>query len=344
MKLVHKSLTLCISAVCAAFAAIHPPAIAQSVENKPYIAYYNPGDGFKPAQRDFTKIFLQLAGSLEHHGSPEPYIRHVIAEHERIAKKYKAATGKNTTARPKYLKDEFVENLLKNWNKLSTGLKLESLSRQSGRNMRLAIMGTWNMSVSEMVSFESQLTPGEAAAYRNLISKTYFTRTDLPITEKFYASPAYDKLTETGKNFLTKRTARGIMSPDERNRNIQDDKGGSLVVKLLNSHHEQLMHYMVTDGKKLVNADSLIAILKGGLKLDQDTIKLDGLSEHERDALQFSHAIKADFVKRFQYIRQTVKSQDEAEGTVRAIYAMVDNLAVIAHSEFEAGLLELRAN
>ncbi len=330
------SLVTAISAVCSTAS----PAVAQT-SPPPYAQYYDPATGFKPAQRDLTKIFMQLAGSLEHHGTPEPYIRHVIAEHERIAAKYKAATGKNTTARPEYLTDEFIENLLANWQKLDEGLKLEALSLKTGKNMRLAIMGTWNMPVPELASLETGLAPSEASAYSQLLGKRYFAKTDLAAVDAFYKGP-YDKLSDTGKAQLSKRVMLGTLPPDKRDAAIQNDKGGSLIVGLLNSHQEQLTNYMSTEGAKLVNADTMIATLKNGLKLDQEELNLAGMNEFSRDAFQYSHAVRADFVKRFDHIRQN-QPKDTAEGTVDAVYAMVDNLAVIAHSELKAALLETRA-
>lgn len=312
-------------------------------DQTPYAPYFNPANGFKPAQRDLTKIFLQMAGSLEHFGTPEPYIRHVLAEHTRIAAKYKSATGKDDTALPTYLTDDFVEHLLGNWKKLTPGLKLDSLCRQSGRNMRLAIMGTWNMPVSEIVAQETALSDAEKKEFAGFIAKDYFKKSDFPNLERFYQDGnGYDKLSETGKEEMTRRTARGMMAPEKRNAAIKDDKGGSLVVALLNTHHEALMNYLTTDSKKVVNGDTLLATLKSGLKLDQDKVNFSGMNEYQRDALQYSNAIKADFVKRFQYIRQTVKPENEAEGTVQAVYAMVDNIAAIANSEFRAGLLEMK--
>ena len=45
-------------------------------ETKPeYFSSFDPAKGFKPAQRDLTEVYLQLAASLENFGSPEPYLR-----------------------------------------------------------------------------------------------------------------------------------------------------------------------------------------------------------------------------------------------------------------------------
>lgn len=310
----------------------------------PYAAYYNPDVGFKPAQRDFTKIFLQLAGSLEHHGTPELYIRHVMAEHERIEKKYKAATGKETTARPKYLTDQFVENLIGNWNKMNTGLKLETLSRDAGKNMRLAIMGTWNLSNPELLDLETEFTKDELALYAKFLAMPHFKKQSFPELESFYSDGGgWDRMTEIGRSQMTKRVAYGILPPGEREAKQQKDKGGSLVVKLLNTHTDELMHYLSTDSEKVVNGDTLFSSLKTGLKLDGDVPKLEGLDEYVRDAYQFSHAIKWEFDYRAKYIREKITSKSNAEQTIEALNAMVENLAVIANSEFRAGLADQKA-
>lgn len=323
---------------CAAFAANRNTVAA---EQSPYAAYYNPTSGFKPAQRDFTKIFMQLAGSLEHHGSPEPYIRHMMAEHDRIERKYKAATGKEASVRPKYLTAQFVENLITTWNKITPGLKLDTLSKDAGRNMRLAIMGTWNLSAQELVAHEGKLSTEEAAAYRKLLDKSFFAKGDMKLLDAFYKG-SYDKLSDLGKSNLSRRIHLGSMPAGERDAEIQNQKGGSLSVKLLNKHTDDLMHYMTTDSQKEVNGDTLLSSLKTGLKLGGPVPNLNGIDEYERDAYQFSHAIKWEFDQRFNYIRKAVAPAKDAEDTIEAVYAMVDNLSVILNSEFEAALLEMR--
>jgi hypothetical protein len=313
-------------------------------ESAPYAEYYNPDSGFKPAQRDFTKIFLQMAGSLEHHGSPEPYIRHVLAEHTRIAAKYKAATGKDDTPRPRYLTDHFVEHLLANWNKLTPSLKLDSLCRQSGRNMRLAIMGTWNMPIAELVAQEAALTGDEKKSLQNLLEKPFFAREDFPSVEAFYADGGgYDKLSESGKSQLSRRVHLGTLTPDKRDAAIKDDKGGSLAVALLNSHHEALIKYLTTNSKEVVNGDTLLATMKSGLKLDQDELDLSELTDYQRDAFQFSHAIKADFEKRYDFVNKNTTNAASAKNMKAALFSMVDNLVAIADSEFRAGLMEIQS-
>ena len=73
-----------------------------------HLEHYNSKDGFSPASKSLSAIMLKIAGSLEHHGSPEPYLKWILEkEHPRIAAKWKNATGQDRTSRPAYLTDEY---------------------------------------------------------------------------------------------------------------------------------------------------------------------------------------------------------------------------------------------
>lgn len=113
-------------------AADTPPEYQQS---------YDPQTGFTAAQTNLTKIFLQVAGSLEHHGSPAPYIRHMQAEHKRISALFAKQTGKATTRMPAHMTDEYIDKFIANWNALSPKLGLDKLAREAGRSAREAIQG-----------------------------------------------------------------------------------------------------------------------------------------------------------------------------------------------------------
>ena len=119
MKLVHKSLTPCIFSICVIMAS----AIAQENGKPAYIVFYNPERGFKPAQTSLTQVFLQLAGSLEYCGSPEPYIRHMQTEHKRVSTRFTEKTGKPHQSRmPSHMTDDYLERFIANWNALSPRL------------------------------------------------------------------------------------------------------------------------------------------------------------------------------------------------------------------------------
>lgn len=143
MKLVHKSLTPYISILCAVLTALSLPVAAQSSNAAAYSAFYNPVKGFKPAQTNLTAVFLQIAGSLECHGSPAQYIRHLQAEELRVAAKYKASTGRTLKShRPAYMTDEYIDTLIANWELLSPKLHLDDLAKKAGLCAREAIRGT----------------------------------------------------------------------------------------------------------------------------------------------------------------------------------------------------------
>lgn len=113
-------------------------------QTKPeYLALFDPAKGFKPAQRDLTEIFLQIAGSLENYGSPEPYLRHMVAEHNRISALYRQKFGTAPASfRPAYMTDQYIDRLSANWNVLSPKLGLDTYAKDVGHMMRDAIKGT----------------------------------------------------------------------------------------------------------------------------------------------------------------------------------------------------------
>lgn len=142
MKLVHKSLTPLIVAI--SLLAIAPSIEAQTRSaSTEYLRFFNPAQGFKPAQTSLTQIFLQIAGSLEYYGSPVPYLRYIQAEELRIAAKYKAKTGRTMKShRPAQMTDAYIGQLIENWNLLSPQLGLESFAKEAGLCAREAIRGT----------------------------------------------------------------------------------------------------------------------------------------------------------------------------------------------------------
>lgn len=330
MKLVHKSLTPLLLAVAALFAPCQPLAAAPEGKPPPYLEYFDPAKGFKPGQRNLTKIFMQLAGSLEHYGSPEPYIRYVMAVH-------KQQGGKDC---PDYLTDEYVEDIIARWNRLSKNLMLDAIARNAGRNMRLAIQGTWNMPVWEGVAQETALSPKEAAMFRKFLEKPYFKKSDFKELEVFYSDGgAYDKLSPSGKAAISLRVKRGQMTPDQRDTSIRD-KGGSLAIKILNTYQDKLGEYLSGKSKEVVNTDNLIAMLKEGLKLDEDSPNLSGMTDYTYDAIFYSHLIRSEFIAIFNHLRRA-ETKERAEGFTELIKSkFIRDIAIIANSEFKANLPE----
>ena len=117
--------------------------VASAAEQPEYLASFDPAKGFKPAQRDLTEIFLQIAGSLEAYGSPEPYLRHIAQEHARIEALYRQKFGNAPKSyRPVYLTDSYIDQFAANWNHLAPNLGLDPLTKEIGNDMRQAIKGT----------------------------------------------------------------------------------------------------------------------------------------------------------------------------------------------------------
>jgi hypothetical protein len=105
--------------------------------------FFEPAKGFKPAQQDLTEIFLQIAGSLEHYGSPVPYLRHIAGEHERIQGLYRQKLGKQPISyRPSHMTDKYLDRFSANWTVLSAKLNLAPFTKEVGHLMRDAILGT----------------------------------------------------------------------------------------------------------------------------------------------------------------------------------------------------------
>ena len=120
--------------VIALLSLFNASAPTTSAADKPeYFASFDPAKGFKPAQTDLTEVFLQIAGSLECYGSPEPYLRHMKAEHARIETKYHQRFGRESRAYwPAYMTDEYFEQFAANWKMMAPKLGLEVLTKHTG--------------------------------------------------------------------------------------------------------------------------------------------------------------------------------------------------------------------
>jgi hypothetical protein len=323
----------------AALLLLSPFDSAKSGEPPPYAEHFNPANGFKPAQRNLTAVFLQMAGSLEHFGTPEPYMRHVLAEHARIDARYKKATGKDGSSRPGYFTEEYVQKLVKNWNNMAPALSLETFAKKSGQNMRYALMGSWNMTIGEKLAVEDKLSPAEAATYRKLLEKPWFEKRDFQTLEAFYGS-GYDKLSELGKSQMSKRIKLGALTPEKRAAALENEKGGTMVVTLLNAHQKRTLAYLENKNIPKVNSDNLETDLVSKLGLKGNDVNLAKQDEFEHDALFYSHLIRAGMTKRIDAVRAQVKDPAQVKAVEESLTAIIGELAVLAQSEFEAAIYE----
>lgn len=133
-----------VGALLATFAFLCVPKATLWADGRPeFLSSFDPAKGFKSAQADLTDIFLQIGASLECYGSPEPYMRHVKAEHERVEAKFRQQLGRaSKTCWPAYMTDEYFGQFAANWAALAPKIGLVALARNTGHNMRDAILGT----------------------------------------------------------------------------------------------------------------------------------------------------------------------------------------------------------
>jgi len=333
----HKCLKIsCLKLLIALFVVVFiPPCGAQA-----YLKHYDPQKGFRPASRSLTTAFLKLAASLEHHGSPEPYIRYVLAEHARIDGKYRKATGKASSARPEYFTDEYLANLLSNWKKLEKPLQLDQLCRDSGRYMRHAIRGSWHKTSDELVAEESNLNAAQKKQYRAFLMKAHFKKSDFAALEAFYEKGAgFENLSQAGKDQMSQRVWLGTQSPDERDKFKRDRKGGTSLVRLFNDYQQRLMADINDGGEREVTSATLEKILIEQLRLKDDDPKIAEFTWNSEDAVRYAHLMKWEFTRRWKLVAEQL---DEA-GTKRVsgqTLSMVDNLRILVNSELLAAINE----
>lgn len=307
-----------------------------------YLHNYDPQKGFGKADKSLTTIFLKIAGSLEHHGSPEPYLKWILEkEHPRIAAKWEDATGIERTSRPNYLTDDYLEKLLAGWESLEKPLGLEKLCRESGRYMRFAIDGSWNKTPEDWAFEEPGLSQKQRGLYKKLLAKPFFTKADFKETESFYADGGgHEKLSKTGKAQLSDRFWLGKMPKNQRDNEFARRKGGTELVKFLNSFQERIQNNINTGGKRVVDADLMKKELANLLKLNGEKIKLVETDWTIRDSIAYSHLIKQGFDERFSHVDRT-SSKEDAEWAEKMMGAMLDALRIAAYSEIDAAIYEL---
>lgn len=317
-------------------------ALSAQVKVSEKLKEYDPEKGFTSAQRNLTTAFLKLAGSLEH-GSPEPYIRYVLKENARIDAKYQKAFGGNSTSRPAYLTDEYVENLITQWKMLEKPLKLDVLCREAGKHMRFAIRGSWNKSAGELAEEEVNLTDQQRKVFQKFIEKPFFKKGQFPELDAFYKDGGgYSELSSEGKKLLTERFFLGSASPEVREKLTAEKKakysGGTFIVDLFNEYQKRRLA-VTNDPKTKVNSDDLEETLIERLRLHEKVEDLDKHAWNEKDAIWHSHYVRELFRSRFRAVEQKL-SAEGAKSVKGVMESMSENLLVFVHMEFIAGLRE----
>lgn len=299
--------------------------------------------GFAPPAASFQKIFLQLAGSLEFLGSPEPYFRHIMAEHARIDAAYQKATGKPCSALPAYFTAEYADRLMRNWNKMAPVLKLEALCRESGRNLRYAMMGSWNIPTSELLAMETTLSKKEASAYGLLLQKPFFTKADLSQAAAFYSS-GYDKLSEGGKTQLSSRVWLGTLTDEKREKALAGNSGGTLLLRILNEHQEKSLAWLKDSAAPKANAATLEADLIKRLHLLSETVDMKDQPAFTQQAVSYSRAVVSLFRQRLDQMKDNASMARQAALAEEYMVGVVRELVVLAQLEFNLALDEAWLN
>ncbi|MCB1094526.1 MAG: hypothetical protein KDN22_03005 [Verrucomicrobiae bacterium] len=94
----------------------------------------------KPATGSLPEAYKRLADSLEHYGTPIPYLRHVLSEHERVQVKYRRKMGKSgPSAVPDWLTEEHIAKMERSWAKLSPSLELDAFAKRTGKRINAAL-------------------------------------------------------------------------------------------------------------------------------------------------------------------------------------------------------------
>ena len=325
--------------LCAGLTGLATAQIKESEKLKEY----DPKEGFTPARRNLTTALLKLAGSLEHQGSPEPYIRYVIKENTRIDKKYWKAFGGNSTSKPAYLTDAYVENLIGEWKKLEKPLKLEALCREAGKQIRFAIRGSWHKSFAELAAEETSLTGEQKEQFQKFIGMPFFKKDGFPELDAFYKDGGgYGQLSPAGKKLMSERFFLGSASPEVRAQLAAEKKvkysGGTFIVDILNEYQKKRVAALA-DPKLKVNSDVLEVMLIERLRLGEEIKDLSKHAWNEKDSVRHSHAVKELFLSRFRLFEGRISDEGE-KITKQNLSLMAENLMVLAHLEFMAGLTE----
>ena len=169
-----------------------------------YLQSFDPKKGFKPAQKDLTEIFLQIAGSLEFYGSPEPYLRHMASEHTRIAAKYQTKYGKiGRSFRPAQMTDQYIDTLSTSWKLLSPKFGLDAFAKEIGDAMRDGIQGTRGTGTivvaifneHQSLAFDAMAGKGNQPGDFEALKATLVTRLELDkarVDDRDYSVPQRD--------------------------------------------------------------------------------------------------------------------------------------------------------
>lgn len=246
-----------------------------------YKDFYDPAVGFEELDADLVDVFIKIAGSLEHHQSPEPYLRYVLAEYQ--SRSSRMGQGRMGDVEP-ILTEEYVDGIMASWNQMREPLQMDEFARLSGIYLRHAVLGFWHQTIEERLSYEPNLNETDQARYRAIVERTFLEDVDMPAMELFYAE-VRDKLTEQGKQSVSFRFWNGTRS----NREIWDymkelmDSGSFL--------HRILREFPADAEDETYTGHQLVGSIRVSLALEQ-TVDLSDYGWMDIDSIEYAHNIK----------------------------------------------------
>ncbi len=321
MKLVQKPLTPRIFTAFVLLLTLHPRAIAEAPA---YLQYFDPAKGFRPAQLNLTAIFLQIAGSLEHSGSPEPYLRHIQAENKRITALYKAKTGNQPANHmPAYLTPEYADQWMENWNLLSPRLGLDALAKSAGACARQAMMGS----------------DGKGTVVLDLLLQ--HQRAVAKGMEGTGLKPGFDELqaklsTTLGFTSEKPQSPSALAAAEKALTEPERQEFSTLLSKprIEKADFGRLEHFYKNGYDKLSEAGKaeMSKRVWGG-------VRGDGPDATKLEAISFAQVFRDEEAKRFKKIDGVMSAADAAPFK-QVIWGTFLDLGKLAQAELELGLLE----
>lgn len=278
-------------------------------------------------EENLSAVYVKIARSLEHHGSPEPYIRWVVAE-----------VGKsNPGALPDYFTEEYAEQLIGNWNKLEAPLQLDKLSREAGLYMRYAFRGSVHGDADEIVGFQSHLSTEKLKRYRYWTEKATLGKADMAKFNIFY-DKVFDELNAIGQNFIRVMLYGSMEDPPQQHEIIKGmiERGTLLAVAV--DAYGKGMRKEVAENRLAENDERYLEsfILKE-VEIDGTEPDYSKLHLNTVEQVYFAHLIKQGFEERIEYALQKTDAAMAAE-IEKCLVSMAKNLSVLAYFEFLEGI------
>ncbi|WP_411845723.1 hypothetical protein AAFN60_19100 [Roseibacillus persicicus] len=270
-----------------------------------------------------------MARSLEAEGSPAPFLESALREKKRLK-------GKGIQSFPVNFTEERVSKVLASWKGIEGPLKLREFTKASGRDIRYGIQGHWQKTIPELVADEAGLNAVEKKRYETLLRKEKFQREDFPIMEAFY-SKEWDKLTQQGRDQVSRRLELGIVETDRQLEPPEKLKKGTLFAETLRQYDERMREDFRAGKAFSLKANDLKLILVRGAT--QERPKEGGKTWYYQDTKNCYQRIHGGLEARKTKVVELMPS-DAAQKVNATLDEVVELLFVAAHSEFIGRLQE----